>query len=72
MSDENYFGPPNGHRGPRERRSSDHSYFHDPRDEEYDEHGPLEGESLNEVHRSRLLTPDQYRRWKEGRNPHGK
>ena len=67
MSDELYFGPP-----PRKHRSSDHPYFSDPREEEYEQHGPLEDYSLNDNPRTRPMTVEQFRRWKEGRNPHGK
>lgn len=70
MSDELYFGPPNGHRGRHERRSSDHPYFDDVGDE-YDEHGPLAGESLNETPRRRPLNVENLRRLMRDRNPHG-
>ena len=66
MSDEKYFGPPSGHRGPRERRSSDHPYFHDPRDEEHDDHGPL-----NDDPKRRPLNVETLRRLMRERNPHG-
>lgn len=67
MSDEHYFGRPRDGL-PRHVTGP----FFDPPHDEYNEHGPLDGESLNDDPRTRLMTAHQYRRWKEGRNPHGK
>jgi hypothetical protein len=66
MSDELYFGhqrndQPRHHTGP----------FSFPPYDEYDEHGPLEGESLNEHPQRRPLNVENLRRMMKERNPHG-
>lgn len=66
MSDELYFGDPNyrrHHSGP----------FFDPSYDEYNEHGPLDGESfdLDECPRRHPLNVENIRRMMRERNPNG-
>lgn len=64
MSDELYFGPPSN-----DRRSSDRHF--NGHGDGYEEHGPLEGESLNEHPHRRPLNVENLRRMMKERNPHG-